>query len=318
MISEAKKSLLWGIIGGLTLLFFYFIVLVLANSFSHALEQFQLLWQWISALIAGFSVQVGLYAYIRYRVRKRKIKGITGEIAATGGVSTGSMIACCAHHLVDVLPILGLSAAFLFLAQYQIFFIIFGIVSNVIGIIFMLEIIKKYSLYKESSILKYFVGFYFKRLKYLVFVTGFIVLIVSFFWIKINNIQNYAVTRGLSVDDQKIISEQNFSLPAKINSGGGLSIEVNPVDFSFEGPMQFEISLNTHQGDLDFDIVQQSFLMDNKSNKYFPVKWHGGKGGHHISGILIFPAAAKDIENITLVIRDVYGVKERIFEWNLY
>lgn len=43
------------------------------------------------------------------------------------------MVACCAHHLVDLIPILGLSAATLFLSEYQEQFLIFGIVANLIG-----------------------------------------------------------------------------------------------------------------------------------------------------------------------------------------
>jgi len=48
------------------------------------------------------------------------------------------MAACCAHHLVDLLPILGLSAAALFLSEYQEQLLIFGILANVIGIAMML------------------------------------------------------------------------------------------------------------------------------------------------------------------------------------
>ncbi|MFH2014055.1 MAG: hypothetical protein ABIJ17_03750 [Patescibacteria group bacterium] len=62
---ETKKSILWGIGGGLSLLIFYFLILTLANSFSHSIEQLQDLWYWILALVIGFSIQVGLYSYIK-------------------------------------------------------------------------------------------------------------------------------------------------------------------------------------------------------------------------------------------------------------
>lgn len=39
-------------------------------------------------------------------------------------------------------------------------------------------------------------------------------------------------------------------------------------------------------------------------------------GGHHISGNLIFPSIEKT-ESIKLIIKDIYGVKEREFLWEL-
>jgi hypothetical protein len=44
------------------------------------------------------------------------------------------MVACCAHHLTDVLPLLGLSAAAAFLAEYRIPFMLAGLATNLIGI----------------------------------------------------------------------------------------------------------------------------------------------------------------------------------------
>ena len=56
-------------------------------------------------------------------------------------VSGMAMVACCAHHLIDLLPILGLSVAALFLSEYQEQLLIFGVVANIIGIAMMLWII---------------------------------------------------------------------------------------------------------------------------------------------------------------------------------
>ena len=148
-----RKSIRRGLVGALLIMSFYWLVLILANSLAHAVEQWRLWWYWIVLLTVGFSSQVGLYSYIRYTLRDRKMKGIGGEVAATGGVSAGSMVACCAHHVVDVLPIIGLSAAAVFLVEYQLFFMLAGIAGNAVGIFYMLEIIKKHSLYSENSVL---------------------------------------------------------------------------------------------------------------------------------------------------------------------
>jgi len=317
MDSIVKKAIISGIIGGFLLLAFYFGVLTLANSFSHAVSQFNLLWYWILALVIGFGIQIGLWSYTRSKIKERKVKGTIGEVAATGGISAGSMIACCAHHLVDVLPILGLSALFLFLAEYQVFFLGLGILSNIIGVIFMLEIIKKHSLYQENSRLVRFFNFNIKKIKYGAMIGALIVLIFLFFRIK-NGVNNNDITiPNPLVDDQSNSVVQPISLPSRLNSEGNLSIEITPINFSFTEPLKFQVDLNTHQGNLDFDLTKQAFLIGNQNKKYQPLEWRGGQSGHHLSGILVFPALGENVKNIKLVMSNLYGVQERIFEWEL-
>jgi hypothetical protein len=45
------------------------------------------------------------------------------------------MLACCAHHLVDLLPLVGLSAAAVFLNAYKTPLVLVGIGMNVVGIV---------------------------------------------------------------------------------------------------------------------------------------------------------------------------------------
>ena len=58
-------------------------------------------------------------------------------------MSTVAMVACCAHHVTDVLPILGLTAAAAFLAEYHIPFMLIGLGTTLIGIAVMLVILLK-------------------------------------------------------------------------------------------------------------------------------------------------------------------------------
>jgi hypothetical protein len=147
-----KKPLFWGAVAGLSLLTVYFLILTIANSFSHSIEQFKMIWYWITLLVLGFGVQFGLYMYIRGVAKIQNVSGTaTSSVAVAGGVSTTSMVACCAHHVTDVLPILGISAAVVFLNQFQNLFIIVGVLSNLIGINVMLRIIQKYSLYQKGQ-----------------------------------------------------------------------------------------------------------------------------------------------------------------------
>ena len=58
------KPILFGVVGGMTLLIIYWLILSIANSFNHALSQFFDMWYWIVLLTIGFGTQIGLYTYI--------------------------------------------------------------------------------------------------------------------------------------------------------------------------------------------------------------------------------------------------------------
>jgi hypothetical protein len=178
-----KKSVLWGVTGGISLLTVYFLTLTLANSFEHSLEQFREMGLWISLLVLGFGTQVGLYAHIRGMIKLRKHSGAaTTTVTAAGGVSTASMVACCAHHLTDILPILGISAAAVFLNQYQMLFITVGVLSNLIGITLMLNIIQQHGLFTgERGILSVVMKMNMKKSFYFVCVFSFIVFVATLY-----------------------------------------------------------------------------------------------------------------------------------------
>ena len=61
------------------------------------------------------------------------------------------MVACCAHHLTDLLPFLGLAGLAIFLADYQLLFIIVGVLSNIVGITIMLENIQRHNLSRKLA-----------------------------------------------------------------------------------------------------------------------------------------------------------------------
>ncbi|WP_456475000.1 hypothetical protein [Candidatus Pyrohabitans sp.] len=147
------RATIAGFAGGVALLLLYFGILALAQSFEHALDSFAGLWYWILALSAGFGVQMGLYHYIRAVSKLRKTRAGAG-VAASGGMSGAAMVACCAHHVSDVLPLLGISAAALFLTEYQLLFMVLGLLSSIVGTTFMLKIIAQNGFYQEGSSLR--------------------------------------------------------------------------------------------------------------------------------------------------------------------
>jgi hypothetical protein len=67
-------------------------------------------------------------------------------MGTSGGTSVTAMVACCLHHVTDVLPILGVSAAATFLTRYQRPFMLFGLGTEIVGIVIMLIV-----LYRECK-----------------------------------------------------------------------------------------------------------------------------------------------------------------------
>jgi hypothetical protein len=123
--------------GSLTLL--YFAIVSWAESPQHALDFF---WQdrWIVLpIIVGFGVQAALYVTLKKGLYLPAAGAGPGGpmTAASGGLSTAAMVACCAHHVSDVLPILGLTAAAAFLAEYRIPFMVVGLATTILGIAYM-------------------------------------------------------------------------------------------------------------------------------------------------------------------------------------
>lgn len=143
-----KKEILTGTIASFLLILFYFVVMGLTSrSWSATISQFRQLWYWMIILAAGFGIQIGLYTHIKYQIlnikntnQKSNISKNTDISVVGSSTASGvSMIACCAHHLTDVLPIIGLSGAAVFLTQYQVPLIILGVAVNGFGTIYMLK-----------------------------------------------------------------------------------------------------------------------------------------------------------------------------------
>jgi hypothetical protein len=132
-----------GLLGVMFLAGLYFGIVSWAESPQHAVELF---WEdrWIVLpIILGFGIQTALYVILKKRLFIPVAHtGPSGKLTgASGGMSTAAMVACCAHHVADVLPVLGLTAAAAFLAQYRIPFMLIGLSMTLIGIIFMLAIL---------------------------------------------------------------------------------------------------------------------------------------------------------------------------------
>jgi hypothetical protein len=87
-------------------------------------------------LVVGFGIQIGLFTYLRHKNILCSATAIT-----SGGVSSISMILCCSHYALNVLPFITPSIAS-FLSGYTFEIILLGIISNIFGIAFMVYKIK--------------------------------------------------------------------------------------------------------------------------------------------------------------------------------
>jgi hypothetical protein len=127
------RPVVFGVLAALALLVFYLGVITLAQGWGHALQQLGDDLPFVGAIAVGFGTQVGLFAYLR----GLHARASAGGVAASTGTSTAAMLACCAHHLVDVAPVLGLSGAAIFLNAYKTPLLWLGIVMNLIGILYL-------------------------------------------------------------------------------------------------------------------------------------------------------------------------------------
>ena len=112
------------------LLLLYGITMTLLSGWEAAVEQFAALWYLMIPLALGFGVQVALYTKLKQIIRQKA----QGTLAASGTSASVGMLACCAHHAADVLPILGLSAAATLVGQYQKPILVISLLINIIGI----------------------------------------------------------------------------------------------------------------------------------------------------------------------------------------
>lgn len=121
----------------------YLVFLTAVQDWHYALYQFSRDRLYVVPILVAFGVQSALYSILRFRLFVPVQSAGPGGamMGASGSTSTAAMIACCLHHVTNVLPILGLSAATAFLARYQRPFMLVGLVMNILGVLVMLLIL---------------------------------------------------------------------------------------------------------------------------------------------------------------------------------
>lgn len=115
------------------LLFYVVVVRVGSGSWSHLADQARHDWYYLVAILAGFGAQITLVSELRHRQQLGRGSAVTAGVGT--GASTAGMVACCAHHLADLLPIVGAASAAGFVTNYRVPFMLSGIAINAVAVL---------------------------------------------------------------------------------------------------------------------------------------------------------------------------------------
>ena len=157
--SMKRRPLFFGIAAGLAVIGFYLGLISLTSDWYNAKAQFIGYRWWIVSLAIGLGLQVGLFTHMRHVFARSHMKGAASGMAASGGISGAAMVLCCSHYLAGLLPIIGLpflSAAVAGLAQYQTLVFLVGVISNILGLTYMLWLMYKNGVFPNLSIIHQF------------------------------------------------------------------------------------------------------------------------------------------------------------------
>jgi len=151
-----------------------------------------------------------------------------------------------------------------------------------------------------------------------VYVSIAIIIVVLIIVVFLNN-RNSEV--DLFILENNIVNKSKQQLESvyqtKVDSQANVTIEVTPQVIGIE--MQeniFELLLDTHSVDLNYDLQKIIILRDDLGNIYEASAWTGGIGGHHLVGKIVFPSIDKDAKAVELEINGLGEVK-RMFQWDI-
>jgi hypothetical protein len=104
---------------------------------------------------------------------------------------------------------------------------------------------------------------------------------------------------------------------------GAVVVSITPLNLADSSEqLEFDVVLETHSVDLSMDLAVLSSLTTDTGVIMQATLWDAPRGGHHVSGKLIFPALSdgrpilEGASRLTLTILDV-DAPSRVFEWQL-
>lgn len=126
-------SVRWGLLSSAGLSLVYVVVIRGASgSWGHLVDQAARDWFYLIPAVSGFGTQVTLMVELRRRHRLHHGGAVAGGVGV--GASTAGMVACCAHHIADLVPFVGATGAAALLIDYRIPFLVVGLGVNALGV----------------------------------------------------------------------------------------------------------------------------------------------------------------------------------------
>jgi len=288
MNNGTDKYVVKGLIASSSLLAFYLIVSSLLGGFSFAIENFVRLWYWMIPLVVGFGIQIGMFFYVKDAMHAKA----AGQAAASTGISAGSMVACCAHHIADIAPFLGITALGLLLTKYQSTLLLIGVLSNILGITYMYSMINT-NIPRQRM----------KAVFYSLLGLSIIIVLASYWYVS-------------SSSSAPLSNNQNTAAFQTIISGntdaGNAQIDLTPKGAE-NGQLKVYFEVNTHSVALsDYDLTKITTL-EYDGKKIKPISAPQLQG-HHTSGTLVFNVDRK-LNKFRITIAGIPSIEERAFEW---
>lgn len=101
-------------------------------------------------------------------------------------------------------------------------------------------------------------------------------------------------------------------------AGGGVTAKATYLNPRSNDNPRFQVVLDTHSVNLDgYDVKSITVLRDDTGKSYQATSAENKGSGHHREAPLTFPKISPEARMLELVIKDVAGVKERVFRWDL-
>lgn len=112
------------------------------------------------------------------------------------------------------------------------------------------------------------------------------------------------------------IDEVNSSNLETISQKSG-TIEITATPKLTDSRYEFDITLDTHSIELNYDLISLSSLTNENGQTVKPSGWKGDKpGGHHRKGKLFFPSFPGKPKVLNLSINGIEG-EDVNFKWEL-
>ncbi|HEY9206357.1 MAG TPA: hypothetical protein VIO58_10600 [Candidatus Methanoperedens sp.] len=140
-----RNPFVFGVMAGILVMLFNILVASVAEgSLKSGYSVFLSNGIFVYLIPPAVAVQMGLFRYHRNLTTEQNVSGSEKMGMAGSATSSLAMIACCLHHVSDLLPAVGfIIATSSFLTQYKDAIIIMGLLANLAGSAYIARAVMK-------------------------------------------------------------------------------------------------------------------------------------------------------------------------------